>query len=79
MFYSSFFSSGTGIRDLFVLLGIALISSAIWTFVYQLFFSPLRKIPGPFFARFTQLWELYDVVSHHCEETYLRLHEKHGN
>jgi uncharacterized membrane protein len=40
---------------------------------------PLRKIPGPFLARFSRLWELYEVVQGRFERTNVELHKKYGN
>jgi hypothetical protein len=59
-----------------------LISSLPIIFIgYQLwsyFSSPLKKIPGPFFAKFTNLWRLLDVYGGRAELTHCFLHEKYG-
>lgn len=46
--------------------------------IYNLFFSPLRKVPGPFLARFSRFWELNAIRTTDLNETYIRLHEKYG-
>lgn len=46
--------------------------------IYNVLFSPLRSIPGPFLARFTRLWELYSVRQRHSHMEFVRQHEKHG-
>lgn len=46
--------------------------------IYNLFISPLRDIPGPFWARITRLWELQHVYSGKMPETLIALHAKHG-
>ncbi|SMR48834.1 unnamed protein product [Zymoseptoria tritici ST99CH_1E4] len=45
---------------------------------YQVISDPLRSIPGPLLARFTRLWELYQVIKGDFEKTNIRLHRKYG-
>ncbi|KAG7151351.1 Pisatin demethylase like protein [Verticillium longisporum] len=40
--------------------------------------SPLRSIPGPFLARFTNLWYITRLYRGHFETDALELHETHG-
>ena len=40
--------------------------------------SPLRHIPGPFLARFTDLWYFWNVRKGSFEEVNLDLHRKYG-
>jgi cytochrome P450 len=43
------------------------------------YFSPgLYSIPGPFVARFTNLWRFIDACKGHHERTMIQLHEKYG-
>ncbi|KAK5061332.1 hypothetical protein LTR84_007874 [Exophiala bonariae] len=43
------------------------------------YFTPgLGKIPGPFLARFTDVWRFVDACRGHREQTILRLHKKYG-
>ena len=46
--------------------------------VYSGFFHPLRRIPGPFPARFTELWRTYKYASGKWHEDILNLHRKYG-
>lgn len=39
----------------------------------------LNRYPGPFLAKFTNLWRFYDVINDHHEETVIGLHRKHGS
>lgn len=41
-------------------------------------FDPLRVIPGPFLARFTRLWYLFDTLKGSTHETMYMLHQKYG-
>ncbi|KAJ4005613.1 hypothetical protein NW752_002448 [Fusarium irregulare] len=41
-------------------------------------FSPLRHIPGPFLARFTDLWYFWNVRNGSFEDVNLDLHKKYG-
>lgn len=54
------------------------IVAACLIYVITMFADPLRKIPGPFIARFTRLWELRRVLEGHFERTNLELHGKYG-
>lgn len=40
--------------------------------------SPLKDIPGPFLAKFTNLWRVYDYYHLVSPETQKMLHAKHG-
>ena len=46
--------------------------------LYRIAFDPLRKVPGPWLARFTRLWELQCVRTDRFEQFNLELHEKYG-
>lgn len=50
---------------------------AVLTLVRQLV-SPLRSIPGPLLARFTDLWYLVKIRRGDFELTNKRLHEQYG-
>jgi hypothetical protein len=40
--------------------------------------SPLKDIPGPFLAKFTNLWRVIDVCRLNTPETHKKLHAKYG-
>jgi len=40
--------------------------------------SPLKDIPGPFLAKFTNLWRVYDYYHLRSPDTQKKLHAKHG-
>ncbi|KAI2821405.1 hypothetical protein CBS63078_4605 [Aspergillus niger] len=43
------------------------------------YFKPgLSRIPGPFFAKITNLWRFVDVARGRAEVTHYQLHQKHG-
>ncbi|KAJ6055375.1 hypothetical protein N7444_004473 [Penicillium canescens] len=46
--------------------------------LYTFFLSPLRSVPGPLFARFTRLWELYILHKGHFHRDIVRMHEEQG-
>ena len=46
--------------------------------VYRIVTDPLRKVPGPWLARFTRLWELQSVRGNHFEQVNIDLHHKYG-
>lgn len=42
------------------------------------FRSPIKHFPGPFVAKFTNLWRFIDVYRGRAELTHRELHKKHG-
>ncbi|KAJ5182091.1 hypothetical protein N7449_012238 [Penicillium cf. viridicatum] len=44
----------------------------------DLFISPARNIPGPFWSRITRWWEYRAVVNGDSNQLYMRLHDKYG-
>ncbi|KAK0659902.1 Pisatin demethylase [Lasiodiplodia hormozganensis] len=47
--------------------------------VYQLYLSPLAKIPGPFSAKLSRLWITKHSWDGDMHRTVIELHNKHGN
>ncbi|KAJ5305480.1 Cystathionine beta-synthase core [Penicillium atrosanguineum] len=60
-------------------LAVALLVYTVTCTIYQVLFSPLRTVPGPFFARWTRLWELFEVCQGHFEKTNIELHKRYGS
>jgi hypothetical protein len=56
------------------LVGVGMICQLLWVY----FSSPIKSIPGPFAAKFTNLWRLFDTWGGRCELTHQMLHEKYG-
>lgn len=52
---------------------------AVLYLVKQYFNHGLNKYPGPFLARFTNLWRFFDVLGRRSEATHIRLHRKYGD
>lgn len=46
--------------------------------IQNLFFSPLKNVPGPFLARITRWWEYLLVRRGDSNLEYIRLHKKYG-
>lgn len=66
------------IMGLAVVLAECLLAAVLALLAWTAFFSPLGRIPGPFLARFTNLWRFFDVYRHASDKTQLRLHRQHG-
>lgn len=47
--------------------------------LYNVFFHPLRKIPGPFGAKFSQSWRNHKYLRGTWHNDCLELHAKYGN
>ncbi|KAM5345061.1 hypothetical protein ACJ41O_010923 [Fusarium nematophilum] len=60
------------------LVALALVSLFVVFCLIPYFLSPLRRYPGPFLARWTNLWRLYLVWTQEYQWTIKKLHEKHG-
>lgn len=54
-----------------LLLGIA-------QFLYRLFFHPLRKVSGPFWARVTELWRTSRYFNSTWHKDVLEIHRRYG-
>ena len=53
---------------------VAVVAHRLYGFIYD----PLRRIPGPWLARFTRLWELVQIRGGHFEQINLDLHRRYG-
>lgn len=40
--------------------------------------SSISDVPGPFWASFSILWEVWSIIEGHIEEKVIALHEKYG-
>jgi hypothetical protein len=60
------------------LLGLAICSINLVYWVFVAATSPLRSIPGPFWARFTRLWFLQSLARSDFHQTNIELHRKYG-
>jgi hypothetical protein len=59
-------------------LGVFFALALVLRVFYRRYWTPIRDIPGPFFASFGSLWKVYHVVKGHTEEEIIKLHKKHG-
>ena len=55
-----------------------LTAGALVVALWRTFFSRLASVPGPFLARFTDLWYAYRLYRGYFERDNLELHRKHG-
>ncbi|EWG52238.1 hypothetical protein FVEG_11028 [Fusarium verticillioides 7600] len=63
--------------NLSIFTAIALCAALIW-WVISTLMSPLRQYPGPFLAKWTNVWRLYQVRSQKYQWTIQELHKKYG-
>lgn len=57
---------------------IAIVTVIVLTVIRRRFFSPIRSIPGPFWASITRLWHLRQVATGKQNLKLIEQHEKHG-
>ncbi|KAF3765993.1 cytochrome P450 [Cryphonectria parasitica EP155] len=67
-------SSSLVIKGVLVLFVLYILYTVIW----EVFFSPLRRIPGPHAARFTRLWYFTRVANANFQHENTTLHRKYG-
>lgn len=53
-------------------------SYVLITIVYRILFHPLHRIPGPFLAKFTELWRTRKYLAGNWHSDILDLHRKYG-
>lgn len=58
-----------------VIVGNIIALQSLWAY----FHSPLKNFPGPFAAKFTNLWRFFDTYGGRPELTQRLLHEKYGS
>jgi len=64
---------------LYPLLGLALFTFAYSvSTLYSIFLHPLRRVPGPFLAKFTELWRTSKYFRGNWHSDILELHAKYG-
>ncbi|CUS09448.1 unnamed protein product [Tuber aestivum] len=56
----------------------ALAAFLVWYVVYQRYFHPLRKFPGPFLASLTVFWRLSNILTFRQSLNDHALHQKYG-
>jgi hypothetical protein len=56
----------------------ALLAVSLLTAFWRAFFPRLASVPGPFVARFTDLWYAYRIYRGGFEKDNLRLHQRYG-
>ncbi|KAI1813779.1 cytochrome P450 [Poronia punctata] len=47
--------------------------------LYRRYASPLRSLPGPFFASCTRLWKIRSTISENTQWEHVELHRKYGS
>lgn len=57
---------------------ITILGSFVAYTLFKVISDPLRDIPGPFLARFTRLWYVFELYKGNFERTNIELHKKYG-
>lgn len=57
---------------------VVLVTIIVLTVIRRRFFSPIRSIPGPFWASISRLWHLKQVASGKQNLRLIEQHDKHG-
>jgi benzoate 4-monooxygenase len=56
----------------------ALVCFILFSLIFSVFFDPLRKIPGPFWAKRTNLWKTWHTYRGDLHDVVVKLHKKCG-
>lgn len=56
----------------------SIFSIIVFRRIYIAFWGPLRDVPGPFWAKFTRLWEVYALMPGDLEIKLIALHRLYG-
>lgn len=59
------------------ILALAILSAGVYT-AYQIFFSPLSRIPGPFWAKLSEFGLLLSSLGGDANRDFVSLHRKFG-
>ena len=62
-------------RDVLLVLGIAFLS----IFLFNRLRNPLNSVPGPFWAKFSNLWLVYHTRKGHIHRKMVEVHLKYGD
>lgn len=66
-----------GVKGIVGLLGAGTAFLVLWSALRHVF-SRTRAVPGPFLARFTNLWFLWRTNTKRLERDLLAIHRRHG-
>lgn len=58
--------------------GVCLVLGIVGYVVYQVYFHPLARFPGPFLASVTDLWQVYQFLTLRQPYNLTELHAKYG-
>ena len=64
---------------LILLIPVLVVSFILYRFCYFQFLHPLSKFPGPFWAKQTDFWRVYQLWTTRLPNTLLELHRKYGS
>lgn len=59
-------------------IGALMVISAVVYAAYQLFFSPLSRFPGPFWAKLSDVGMLLSALEGDANREFVSLHKKYG-
>ncbi|KNG86131.1 hypothetical protein ANOM_005462, partial [Aspergillus nomiae NRRL 13137] len=62
----------------FAIVGLATVGYLVGYVIYQRYFHPLAKFPGPFWASVTNFWKVYELSTLALPTRMCRVHEKYG-
>ncbi|KAJ5552488.1 hypothetical protein N7494_001866 [Penicillium frequentans] len=60
-------------------LALAFVAVAVARAFFRRYWAPIKDIPGPFLASFSNLWLVLQILKGHTEAETIKLHKKHGH
>lgn len=76
--HAPFIDTAMALFDLLVRAAVLAAVSPLSYLVFTYLRSPLKAIPGPFWAKFTDLWRVYSWWTGHAHLNQIELHRKLG-
>jgi len=59
-------------------LALAFVAVVVARAFFRRYWAPIKDIPGPFLASFSNLWLVLQILKGHTEAETIELHKKHG-
>lgn len=59
-------------------LALAFVAVVVIRAFFRRYWAPIKDIPGPFLASFSNLWLVLQILKGHTEAEIIDLHKKHG-
>ncbi|KAI1074917.1 cytochrome P450 [Whalleya microplaca] len=67
------------VKQAFCVAAVTVVTWSLWSFIYNLYFHPLAKYPGPFWARASLFWRIWNSLGGRFHRKIQEGHRKYGD